>query len=364
MNDRDVLIALNLTQGVGPRSIAKVLERIERPSQLVGMNAGAVAECARIRRDLAQRVVDGLREADVAAEIEKASTGGATILTRCDDDYPQPLRRISDPPMVLYVKGEYQPTDAIALAMVGARRATHFGTAAAAKLAGQLATLGFTVVSGLARGIDAAAHRGALQVGGRTLAVCGSGLATVYPREHRKLADKICRSGAVLTEFPMTFPVMAENFPRRNRIISGSCLGVIVVEAAKRSGSLITARVATEQGREVFAMPGRAGSPTSRGAHQLIKDGAKLVDDIEDIIEEFPEVATQLLRVDDDAAPARGLGDLERQVLDRLDHDPIDPETLAGNTDRSIPEVLGALSTLELLRLAAPVPGGRWTKNQ
>ena len=368
MNDRDVLIALSLAKGIGSRTMTSLLEAVDRPAELARMGERDLHERAEITMSRARTVVAALRDGS-AVEQEKKRVGdtGVRLVALSDDDYPAPLRRIADPPLTLYIGGEYRPTDAVAIAIVGARRATHHGIRMSARLAGDLAAVGFTIVSGMARGIDAAAHKGALDAGGRTIAVCGCGLATVYPPEHEKLAAQIAESGALISEFPIDFPVLAENFPRRNRIISGLGLGVIVVEASARSGSLITARLAAEQGREVFAMPGKAGSPSSRGAHQLIKDGAKLVDDVEDVIEEFPDITKELLAGAPRAAGGRPdierLGPQERAVFSALDTDPADPQSLAAKTRLPIPGVLASLSRLAMLKLAAPVPGGAWIRN-
>src|SRR3989442_7881939 len=210
-----------------------------------------------------------------------------------DERYPELLRAIHDPPAVLYCDGSVEPGDRQAVAIVGSRQATPYGLRITEALAGELSALGFTIVSGFARGIDAAAHRAALAAGGRTIAVLGCGLDVDYPPGHASLRAEIAGSGAVLTEFAPGTPPRATNFPRRNRIISGLALGVVVVEAAEDSGSLITARLALEQGREVFAVPGPIDAPTSRGPHGLLKQGAKLVETVNDIVEELlPQLET------------------------------------------------------------------------
>ncbi len=208
-------------------------------------------------------------------------------LSFSDKGYPTNLKYIYDPPPTLYVKGNILPEDNIAIAIIGSRRATYYGLKNAENLSFELAAGGITIISGLARGVDSAAHRGALKAGGRTIAVLGSGLNIIYPPENEKLAREILQCGAVISEFPQGTAPLRQNFPRRNRIISGLSLGVVVVEAAKRSGALITANLALEQGREVFALPGKIDSFTSRGTHDLIKQGAKLVESAEDIIEEL-----------------------------------------------------------------------------
>ncbi len=218
-----------------------------------------------------------------------------------DVRYPQPLRNIPDPPTVLYVDGELESTDTLAVAIVGSRHATPYGIRVARTLAEELSLLGFTIVSGMARGIDRVAHEGALAAGGRTLAVLGCGLDIAYPSDHTDLRAQVAAAGAVLTELPLGSPPLAAHFPRRNRILSGLSLGVVVVEAAEGSGSLITAKLAAEQGREVFAVPGPIDTPTSRGTHALLKQGAKLTETVDDILE---ELVPQIQRQTDDKSAA------------------------------------------------------------
>jgi len=224
-----------------------------------------------------------------ANEIARLQATGTSVVTLGDGDYPQALHWIPEPPPVLYIRGTLRREDSLAVAVVGSRKPSPYGQLAAQRLSAELAQYGFTVVSGLARGIDSLAHRGALQAGGRTIAVLGSGINVVYPPEHRRLYDAISAQGAVVSEFPYDTKPDRWNFPRRNRIISGLALGILVVEASDQSGSLHTARHALEQGREVFAVPGRIDVPSSRGTNNLIKRGAKLVAGIDDILEELPE---------------------------------------------------------------------------
>jgi len=217
-----------------------------------------------------------------------------TTIEISDVRYPPLLRNIPDPPTILHVEGALEPMDSLAVAIVGSRHATLYGIRVARMLAEELSLLGFTIVSGMARGIDRVAHEGALASGGRTLAVLGCGLDVAYPSGHTELRAQVAAAGAVLTEFPLGSPPLAANFPRRNRILSGLSLGVVVVEAAEGSGSLITARLAAEQGREVFAVPGLIDAPTSRGTHALLKQGAKLTETVDDILEELlPQIQRQ-----------------------------------------------------------------------
>ena len=223
-------------------------------------------------------------------ELARLHNSQITVLTLVDPDYPHHLRWIADPPLVLYIRGAFQPADHLALAVVGSRKPSNYGKAMTQRFSTELVQHGFTVVSGLARGIDSIAHQSTLQAGGRTLAVLGSGINVIYPPENSRLVETISDHGAVLSEFPLDTKPDRWNFPRRNRIISGLSLGTLVVEAAVNSGALLTARHALEQGREVFAVPGRVDVPSSQGTHKLIKSGAKLVEGIDDILEEFPDI--------------------------------------------------------------------------
>jgi DNA processing protein len=264
-----------------------------------------------------------------------------------------------DPPPVLYVRGDLQQQDALAVAIVGARNCTHYGTAQAGRLAEQLARAGVTVVSGLARGIDAAAHRASLAAGGRTLAVCAPGLATIYPPEHRSLATEIAEQGALLTESPLNRTAQRGLFPQRNRIIAGLSLGVVIVEASRKSGALHTARHAMEQGRDVFAVPGRVDSPASEGCHDLLRDGAILARNADDILEALGPavrpISTQQTIV---AVPRElNLNDLERGILNLIDFVPTSIDDVLAAAELESSRVLSTLTVLEMRRLVRRLPG-------
>jgi DNA processing protein len=289
------------------------------------------------------------------------------ILPEGSPGYPRLLSQIDDPPDILYLRGQLEPTDGLAVAIVGARHATAYGKRAAEQLAGGLARAGCTVISGLARGIDAAAHRGAIAAGGRTLAVLGSGLLEVYPPEHHELALEVSEHGAVISECPPFAQPHAGAFPRRNRIVSGLSLGTVVVQASGRSGALITARLAGEQGREVFAVPGPIDCRVSAGCHKLIRDGATLVTNVDEILEELGP----LFETVTDAAgrevrhPAElQLDELERQVLDAIDRtadgDPTaDIDAVGETADLEPSRLLATLAALEIRRLIRRIPGNR-----
>ncbi|MBI4280006.1 MAG: DNA-protecting protein DprA [Armatimonadetes bacterium] len=281
------------------------------------------------------------------------------MLAPADAAYPAGLRNIYDPPPVLYLRGRLVPEDVLAVAVVGTRRPTPYGLAAAERIAGDLARAGLTVVSGLARGIDGAAHRAALRAGGRTVAVLGCGVDVAYPPEHRRLIDDMVRHGAVLSEFPPGTPPRRQHFPRRNRLISGLSLGVVVVEGAEDSGALITADFALDQGREVFAVPGPIFAPQSRGPHWLIAQGARLVADAADILEELG-----MRQSVPGGAPAGArcgaLSGEEAAVLARLSWEPTPVDRIVEEVGRPIAEVTPVLLALELRGLVQQVAGQRY----
>jgi DNA processing protein len=268
---------------------------------------------------------------------------------------------LPDPPGVLFVRGQLQPSDALAIAIVGSRHATHYGLQQAERIAGSLVRAGYTVVSGLARGIDAAAHRGALAAGGRTIAVLASGVQNVYPPEHVQLSAEVAAHGAVISEAPPRAAPLGGMFPQRNRIISGLSLGVLVVEASKRSGALITARHAMEQGRDVFAVPGLVTSRMSHGCHQLIRDGAKLVETVDDILEELGPLPAAAPTRDDGREihhPAELLlNELEQQVLTAVPTEATVIDRVIATSNLPAPQVLATLSVLEMRRLVRRVSG-------
>lgn len=338
-------VALNMTPGIGPRAGAMLLERFGSAEAVYGATR---AELERLR--LLPEAIDSIIARDLfgnaEAEIENVRKSGADLLILDDGVYPSLLREIYDPPITLYVKGAWEDClEQPCVAIVGSRRCSTYGQNASLMLARDLSQRGVTIVSGFARGIDAAAHRGALEGGGRTIAVLGTGVDQVYPRDHRKLADEILeRGGALITQFPLGTPPVSENFPYRNRIISGLSLGVVVIEAAENSGSLITARLAIEQNREVFAVPGNITSRNSFGTNYLIKGaGAKLVQQWQDIAAELPpQIAAKLL------PPPFGEQRKGRSLADQLS---LVPETLSGN-ERSVFKLLSADSPEHIDSLA------------
>lgn len=299
------------------------------------------------------------------AKVRAIREGGFDIACLTDPRYPRLLRVAPDPPFLLSVWGQLEEEDALGLAIVGSRRATRYGLEMSRRLGSSLASAGLTIVSGLARGIDAAAHRGALDVRGRTIAVLGSGLRNIYPREHRGLALRIAEHGAVISELDLDEPPRAGNFPRRNRIITGMTLGTLVVEATLRSGSLISARLAMEQDREVYAVPGPALSPNSEGAHALIRDGAKLVTTVDDVLEELRPDIRALLNTRAKATTSsrdEALDDTERSILEHLVEiqEAVHLDTLLDHVDVSVDRAMAALCNLEVKGRIWSLEGGRY----
>ncbi|HTQ40653.1 MAG TPA: DNA-processing protein DprA [Pirellulales bacterium] len=354
----DALIAslrLALVPGVGPLMRRSLLEKFGTPQAVLAAAPADLRAVNRVGPKLCRAICSAQEQIDVDAEIEICRRGQVQIITELDDVYPRLLRDLPDPPGVLFVRGQLLPADALAIAIVGSRHATHYGITQTERLASGLARAGFTIVSGLARGIDAAAHRGALTAGGRTIAVLASGVLNVYPPENQQLAEEIAAHGAVLSESPPRFEPLRGMFPQRNRIISGLSLGVLVVEASLRSGALITARHAMEQGRDVFAVPGPITSRMSHGCHRLIRDGAKLVETVDDVLEELGPLV--------EAIPARSdgreihhpaelaLNDLERQVLAAVPEDSTTVDSVIAASGLAASQVLSTLSVLEMRRL-------------
>ena len=362
-----------MTPGIGPRAAAKLLERFGSAEAVFGA-ARPQLEALRLPPETIESIMARDLFERAADEIERVREMGADILLLDDGVYPSLLREIFDPPLTLYVKGAWEAClDAPCVAMVGSRRCSTYGQNAAQMLARELASRGVTIVSGLARGIDAAAHRGALEGGGRTVAVMGTGLDQVYPRDHKKLVEEmLAHGGAIVSEFPLETPPAPQNFPYRNRVISGLSLGAVLVEAAENSGSLITARMAIEQNREVFAVPGNITSRNSFGTNYLIKGaGAKLVQQWQDIASELPpEIAARLLPPPE-AKQQSGQGlseqlsfvpedltDKERAIFKLLSLDTATHiDALAEQSALPVSDLAGVLLQLEMRDLIKQLPG-------
>lgn len=369
-------IALNMVRGIGPRTANQLLDRFGSPAQVFGASRLAL-ETAGLKPETVQELHDSEILEKANAEIERLDALGAQVITRDDEDYPPLLREIHDPPIALYVRGDLPTASARpCLAVVGSRRCSTYGVNAAQALSRDLAAHGLTIVSGLARGIDAGAHRGAIEGQGLTIAVVGTGLENTYPKEHKKLEEEIIAQGAIVSEFPLGTPPLPQNFPYRNRILSGLSFGVLIVEAAEHSGSLITARLAQEQGREVFAVPGNITSQTSFGPNFLIKDGAKLVQYWRDVVEELPRaIKEQLLGLErplpltNDGVPAQQqfeefiLTEEERKVFDLLSADvPAHVDQLLLASEMNSSDLMNALLGLEMKDRIKQLPGKSFIK--
>jgi DNA processing protein len=350
-------LRLSLISGVGPLTRRALLARFGSPEAVF---RAAPDELRSVGPKLMRSIVAAGDEIDPESEIAICRASNVAILTEADEAYPRMLREIHDPPGVLFVRGELLPQDTLAVAIVGTRHATQYGLRQAELLAGSLARAGLTIVSGLARGIDAAAHRGAIQAGGRTIAVLASGVLNIYPPEHEELARQVIAHGALVSESPPRFAPLSGAFPQRNRLISGLALGAIIVEAAERSGALITARLAAEQDREVFAVPGHVDSRTARGCHRLIRDGAKLVESADDVLEELGPLVQATPRADGQIVhhPAELLlNEPEKAVLAAIDGEATSIDQIVVDTGMAVARVLSTLSVLEMRRLIRRLSG-------
>ena len=371
MTSREAYIALNMVDGIGPIRLRALLDRFGEPQAILLASKHDLMQVEGVGEEVAQSVVSWRETVDLDAELQRIEKSGVQVVSRDDAEYPKNLREVYDPPVVLYVKGTLSARDALAIAVVGSRRTTLYGQEMARKLAFQLAHVGVTVTSGLARGIDTAAHNGALQAKGRTVAVIGCGIDVVYPAENEQLADEIvAKGGAVVTEFPFGVQPSPQNFPMRNRIISGWSIGVVVVEANLKSGALITANQAAEQGRQVFAVPGRADSILSKGTHKLIKEGAKLTEDAEDILNEFeyllPKRATDPAEAGAEGRgtkPALQLSDTEEKVMAQVGNEEVAIDEIIRASGLTTACVSATLLALEMKRLVRQLPGKQYVRN-
>ncbi|MEJ2639228.1 MAG: DNA-processing protein DprA [Desulfosarcinaceae bacterium] len=355
--------------GVGNRLFKRLLDRFGSPQAALAASHDALTAVAGISPRIATAIHRQRAPDEARRELDLAARHGFRIITMADTAFPALLLQIPDPPPLLYVNGRIHP-DALHIAMVGSRSATRYGLEAAHRIARGLAETGVGVVSGMARGIDGYAHEGALAADGYTVAVLGSGLLTIYPREHQRLYERIAATGAVISELPLNSRPEGRHFPARNRIISGMAVGVVIVEAARRSGSLITARLAAEQNREVFALPGSIRSRQSQGTHALIKQGAKLVETAADVLEEFFPGGLGVQKASsgqtEEAASANeppGLTSAEADLLSKLEPYPQHIDALAVQAGMPPGELTAVLLQLELKGLARQLPGNRFERS-
>ncbi len=345
-------IKLSLVPGLGGQSLRKLLGAFGLPQHILARGRGALAGV--VSAELAARIVSDLDTPAVDAALAWAAADGHAVLTLADEDYPRALLETPDPPALLYLRGRRELLARPGLAVVGSRNATPQGLSNAEQFARAFSAAGLTIVSGLALGIDAAAHRGGLDAAGSTIAVLGTGADILYPQRNRALGERIAREGLIVSEFPLGTPPHGSNFPRRNRVISGLARGCLVVEAALASGSLITARLAAEQGRDVFAIPGSIHSPHSKGSHALIKQGAKLVESAQDLLQE--------LGIGTIAAPSAAPAPAVAGLLSHLGYDPCDIDTLCARSGLTADVVSAMLLQLELDGKVASLPGGQYQR--
>ncbi len=356
-------LALSLVPGVGSILIKRLLERFKTPEAVFRAPVKELLKIEGLGERVAGEIQIGPLEKAVKRELSLLKEAGGKIITIKDDDYPKRLKDIYDPPALIYMRGEVKSEDELAIAIVGSRKTSPYGRWFTEKIGQDLARHGITIVSGMARGIDSIAHQGALQGGGRTIAVLGCGVDVIYPSENRNLFYQIIEQGAVLSEFPMGSRPEGGHFPRRNRIISGLSIGVVIVQASAKSGSLITAGYALEQGREIFAVPGNVGVEGSRGTNQLIKEGAKLVESTEDILEEiYPQWKREGETVPPAAPPAPDLSAGEKTLYGLLGETPLHIDAIIRETQLDPGKVSSLLLNLELKGLICQWPGKCFSK--
>ncbi|MFP6872552.1 MAG: DNA-processing protein DprA [Verrucomicrobiales bacterium] len=363
MNSKQAYIALNLLPNTGPTRVRRLLQHFGRAESILSAGAKDLREVRGIGKETAEGIANWRNLIDLQGELDKIQSMAISVITPEDGDYPSLLREIYDPPIALYVWGHLKKSDSEAISIVGSRQATHYGKQTARKFGFQLAHAGLCVISGLARGIDSAAHEGALASGGRTIAVIGSGLGKLYPPENQALAERISKNGAVISEFPVDFPPQKRSFPQRNRIIAGWARGTLVIEAAAKSGALITAGQASDCNRDVYAVPGQIDRPTSRGANRLIQQGAKLVLDAGDIIEEMPAILPYPgAKPEICNSTATLLSNPEKIIYAVLGSDQTHIDELANLVNMRAPEVSATLLKMEIKRLVKQLPGNYFVK--
>lgn len=370
MTNQEALIILNAIPGIGNQTIRRLVEHFDTPLRVLQAPQHALSAVPFIPSKVLQHIIQFSQDTFLQNEYNDARQHQVEMITYLDDAYPALLREIPDAPAVLYVKGDVSVWQNACVGLVGSRAASIYGITTARQLAFQLTEKGFIVVSGLAKGIDTASHQGALQAKGKTIAVVGCGLSHVYPSENKKLFEEISRNGAVISEFPMTLPPMAHNFPRRNRIISGLSLGLVVVEASEKSGALITSDFALEQGREVFAVPGPIGSHSSKGVNNLIKQGAKLITGVEDIVEDLAQAfsagfvpSIETLDEDHKEVALHDLNDEEAQVCNSLTPTPLYIDEVSALSGIHPVKLATILLQLEMKGWIKQLPGKNYVKH-
>lgn len=375
--DIEQWLKLIRADSVGPTTFGKLLKHFGSMDRALVASVSELTKVDGIGFKSAEQIAATRDKFDAAREVERAEKLGVWIINFADERYPVLLKRIYDPPPVLYIKGSLSSADNLSIAIVGSRRCSLYGQEQASRFAHLLSSAGFTICSGMARGIDTFAHQGALASGGRTIAVQGCGLGTVFPLENKNLFELIAESGACISELPLGYEPLSENFPPRNRIIAGLSLGTIVIEAGLKSGALITAEAALENGREVMAVPGKIDSPLSRGSNRLLKQGAKLVESVEDVAEALGYIGEQLQshismavkktseRVEESLFDASqfNLNDSERTIYDYLNKEPLHLEEIIAETDLLPGNTNAGLISLQLKGLIKQLPGSLFVRN-
>lgn len=368
MEVREALVALNMIEHVGPVRVRQLLEHFGDAPAVLRASRAELMRVRGIGEDTAQAIAGWKQGERLAAELKRIEEYGCRVVIQADADYPELLRQIYDPPIVLYVRGTLTAKDKNAVAIVGSRLTTPYGQQTARRLAYQLAYVGVTVVSGGARGIDTAAHQGSLSAKGRTIAVLGNGINLVFPPENAELFERAAACGAVMTQFPFNRRADKQSFPIRNRIVAGMTMGTVVVEANLSSGALITANMAVDNGRQVFAVPGRVDSPQSKGCHELIKRGAKLCEGVEDILGEFEYLFPPSNRGGLESAtgtlPTSELSEHEQRVYEAVGDEEESADEIIHRSGLPASTVSVALLSLELKRLLLQLPGRLFTRNR
>ncbi|MCK9430859.1 MAG: DNA-processing protein DprA [Candidatus Omnitrophica bacterium] len=361
MNNFESLVSLNLIPQIGSVRLDKLLKYFSQPSDILK------ASRQNLEAVVGSRIGEGILSFDTKnldKDLAQAKKAGLEIITLFDGDYPRNLKQIPGAPIVLYVSGKIIEADNLSLGIVGSRRASLYGLSSAEKFAAELALKGLTIISGMARGVDTYAHRGALKAVGRTIAVMGSGFGHIYPPENQGLAEKIAKNGAVISEFPMDMKPLAQNFPRRNRLISGLSLGVLVTEAARNSGALITVDFALEQGREVFVLPGRIDASSSLGSNELLKQGAKLVTCSEDILEELDlGISGESNQVQPELEENILCAKEENLLYNCISHSAVAIDDLLEKTSLTSSQISSLILKLQFKKLIKELPGKQFIRS-
>jgi DNA processing protein len=362
ITERDILIYLN-SLNIGNKNIIKIMELFDDIREVWTLKENILRKILNNKDDLVDKILSNRNNNYLLELKNKINSLNIDIITILDENYPERLKYIYDRPIVLYIMGKYKEEDSLAIAIVGSRKATAYGKWACEKFAKELVNMGITIVSGLALGIDSVAHKSAIEAGGRTIGVLGNGIDVIYPKKNYALYNEVAQNGIVFTEFPIGTQPFNYNFPQRNRIISGLSLGVVVIEAKEKSGSLITAHLALDQGKEVFALPGNINSIYSGGTNRLIKDGARPLLDIDDIIEEIYELQAHMEKKKRESIDYFSLSNTEANIIKIIEEGPTHCDTIAMKTGMDISSIMSMLTILELKGLIKELSNRIFTLN-